>query len=91
MTVDGNTLVLGTRKGVLVIEEEDTSTGLVVDEVFGMRHFFDEEKVNDTPPVSERLGQYMTGAYRQGERHWGILSMRNLVESEDFKNASARG
>jgi twitching motility protein PilI len=89
--IDGETLKLGRKSRVLVIQEDDMSTGLVVDEVFGMRHFFDEEKVDEIPRVSSRLGEFLKGAYRQGECHWGIFSMRNLAKSEDFKNVAARG
>lgn len=89
--IDGKTSKLDRKSRVLVIQQEDMSTGLVVDEVFGMRHFFDEEKVDDTPAASEKLSGFLKGAYRQGDRHWGVLSMRNLAKSEEFRNISARG
>ncbi|MGD8484675.1 MAG: chemotaxis protein CheW [Thioalkalispiraceae bacterium] len=88
--VDGQSTKLGRKSRVLVIRQEDMDTGLVVDEVFGMRHFFDEEKTADLPQVSGRLQNFMKGAYRQGDRHWGIFSMRNLAKSEEFKNVAVR-
>ena len=88
--IDGKASKLDRKSRVLVIQQEEVSTGLVVDEVYGMRHFFDEEKVNDVPEVSQSLGKFLKGAYRQGERHWGVLSMRNLARSEEFKNVAAR-
>ena len=88
---DGKVSKLDRKSRVLVIQQEDMSTGLVVDEVFGMRHFFDEEKVGELPPVSESLGKFLIGAYRQGDRHWGIFNMRNLAKSDEFRNVSARG
>lgn len=89
--IDGKSAKLDRKSRVLVIQQEDMSTGLVVDEVFGMRHFFDEEKVNEIPEVSESLSKYLKGAYRQGDRHWGVLSMRNLARSDEFRNVSSRG
>lgn len=88
--IDGRASKLDRKSRVLVIQQEDVNTGLVVDEVFGMRHFFDEEKINEVPEVSESLGKYLQGAYRQGERHWGVFSMRHLAKSEEFKNIAIR-
>lgn len=87
---DGQATKLGRKSRVLVIQHDDMNTGLVVDEVFGMRHFFDEEKVTEVPSVSSRVQDYFNGAYRQGERHWGVFSMRNLAKSEEFKNVAVR-
>jgi len=88
--IDGQVSKLGRKSRVLVIQQNDMNTGLVVDEVFGMRHFFDEEKVSDLPSVSARLQSYLAGAYQQGDSHWGIFSMSNLAQSEEFKNVAVR-
>ena len=88
--IDGQVSKLGRKSRVLVVEDDDINTGLVVDEVFGMRHFFDEEKVNEVPSVSAGLQAYLAGSYQQGERHWNIFSMRNLTKSNEFKNVAGR-
>ena len=88
--IDGSASRLNKKSRVLVIQHEDMNTGLVVDEVFGMRHFFDEEKSPETPSVSDSLGEHLKGAYKQGERHWGIFSMRHLAKSEKFKDIAVQ-
>lgn len=88
--IEGKASKLGRKSRVLLIQQDNMNTGLVVDEVYGMRHFFDEEKVSELPPVSENLKGYLAGAYQKGEHHWGIFSVGNLVKSEEFKNIAAR-
>ncbi len=82
-TIRNKTRVLELRHGGL-------ATGLVVDEVFGMRHFFDEDKTADKPATDQGLMALMTGGYRQGDRTWGELSMYKLAEDPRFLHAASQ-
>lgn len=89
--IDGTTSSISRTSRVLMVRHEDMQTGLVVDEVFGMRHFFDEDKTSQLPDMSEQLRTYMKGAYRKGDQTWGVFSMLNLVRSDEFRNVASRG
>lgn len=80
---------LGRRTRVLVIRHGGLAAGLVVDEVLGMRHFFDEEHTDEAPQM-EKLGQFLSGAYRQSGASWGVFSVRALAESQEFMQVGVR-
>ncbi len=74
---------IGRRTRVLVIRHGDLTAGLVVDEVMGLRHFFEEEWQEAGPDVPG-LDGYLKGGYRQAGALWGVFSMRALAESQEF-------
>ncbi len=77
---------LNRKSRVLVMRQGDFVSGLLVTEVLGLRHFHEEEKTNELPPISTRLQELLTGGYRQGEQHWGIFSTRRLADMPEFIN-----
>lgn len=76
---------------VLVIQQGGFTSGLLVDEVLGMRHFFEEERSDQLPEVTPNLAVYLTGAFKQGNNVWGIFDMRNLAKSPQFMEVASRG
>jgi len=80
---------LGRRTRVLVIRQGGLAAGLVVDEVLGLRHFFDEE-ASDEVPEAGKLGEFLDGAYRQGGALWAVFSVRALAESQQFLQVGGR-
>ncbi len=89
--VTGTGADLGRRSRVIVLRFGDLAAGLLVDEVFGMRHFFDEEYTQTPPQAQEVLQAYLRGAYQQGTTHWGVFSMHALAEDPRFMEVGARG
>jgi len=41
--------------------------------------------------VSANLESYLTGAFKQGNRVWGVFDMRNLAKSTRFMEVASRG
>lgn len=87
--IDGEVASAGRRTRILVIKEGELTAGLVVDEVVGMRHFFDEEYTSEAAGISEEMKPYLAGAYRQGGVSWAVFSMRQLAESGRFIRVAA--
>lgn len=69
---------------VLVIKYEDITVGLVVDEVLGLKHFSDEEKITAVTKFDESLRSYVKGAFRQKNIESLIFSMQALVNHPNF-------
>ena len=88
---DGATTKLEKKTRVLMITQGGLTCGLVVDEVLGLRHFFEEEKSTDLPETNHNLKNYLAGAYKQGDTQWGIFSMRNLAKNPQFLEVATRG
>ena len=87
--IEGNAIESGRKTRVLLIKKGELISGLMVDEVFGMRHFFEEERVSNVPNISENLNKYIHGAFLQTDRHWGIFDMDKLAADPEFINVAA--
>ncbi len=75
---------------VLVLQHGELSSGLLVDEVYGMRHFFTEEHSQNLPDTSGKLKKYLKGSFLQNEVEWGVFSVAKLAQSSEFLNIAAR-
>jgi twitching motility protein PilI len=89
--VSGSHTVPGRRSRVLVMRHENFECGLLVDEVLGLRHFFEEEKQPGPEGVTDEFAPFVEGAYRQGDTVWGIFSPRKLAETPAFMEVASRG
>ncbi|MGH8217854.1 MAG: chemotaxis protein CheW [Steroidobacteraceae bacterium] len=74
---------------VLVVNHREIPAGLLVDEVLGFRRFAESEFSGDAPPTVARCERYLAGAFRRGEEHWPVLSLRSILESSAFTEAAA--
>jgi len=69
---------------VLVIPIENAYTGVLVDEVFGMRHF-PKDNLRSTPAaVDDLYTPYVTGQVTDQGETWPIFSLRALVDDPQF-------
>ncbi len=72
------------RSRLLVVSHESINTGLLVDEVYGMRHF---EKANwnkKLPSHDKQIKPYVDRCYQNEEKTWLVFSMHKLAESAAF-------
>lgn len=76
------------RGRVIVIDYKGFSTGLIVDEVFGMRHFLEKERVTETPQVHGSISPYVENLFKQDNESWPVFSFKNIVRDEQFSHAS---
>lgn len=74
---------------VIVIQRGELSSGLLVDEVFGMRHFFTEEHSKNLPDTSDKLKGFLKGSFVQNDVEWGVFSVAELAQSSEFLNIAA--
>jgi len=82
--IDGKGAQSGRKTRIILIKKGELVSGLMVDEVFGMRHFFEEERTENVPEVSDNLKKYLQGAFLKGNMHWGIFDMSNLAADPSF-------
>ena len=78
----------GRRTRVLVIRHEGTPVGLLVGEVFGMRHFFEEDR-GEPPSFDGRMGRYVPAAFEQELESWPVFSVQALTGDPEFQVAAA--
>lgn len=76
------------RGRVIVINYKGFSTGLIVDEVYGMRHFLVKDRVSEKPDVHDSIAPYVGGVFKHEGESWPVFSFKNIVEDERFSHAS---
>lgn len=72
------------ERRVLVIEQDDVFSGLVVDGVLGMQYFSSDsyrDRDDDVPPAVQ---PFVHGGYERNEEIWNVFSTAVLVEDERF-------
>ncbi len=77
------------QKGrVIVIDYKGFNTGLIVEEVYGMRHFRKADVTADIPEVPENISPYIDRAFKQDEEHWPVFDFNEMAQDERFAHAS---
>ena len=87
--IEGEECEIGGRTRLLVVNMKGVAAGLMVDEVYGLRHFFDEEKTEFFPQTSERMMSYLSGAYQRDGDYWGVFSLAQLSQDAHFKEVAS--
>jgi len=82
--LNGRVSDVTSRTRVLVIDHDGLYSGLVVDEVLGLKHFTDDEYCEDDAGVDSYLQQYIRNGYRRGNQIWAIFSLYALAEEPQF-------
>jgi len=78
------------RTRMLVIKDDGAVAGFMVDEVYGMRHFFATDRQDDMPSAAEFVKPYILGSYQQGDLSWGLFDMSKISSSTAFHQVAAR-
>jgi twitching motility protein PilI len=79
---------LSKRSRIIVINDSEINSGLLVDEVYGLKHFQREPDALDTQAHKE-IRPYLTGSVYQQDIQWDVFSFSKLIEDERFINAAA--
>ena len=69
---------------ILVVDCNGVYSGIVVNEVIGLKHFLEEELTRESPDVDEGLKPYLQHGFRRGGQVWGVFNLMLLVESPAF-------
>ena len=77
------------RQRVLLVERDDISAGLIVDEVVGMKHFrvdgFSEDRDDIPPPLSP----FVPGTFNSEGERWVLFRPDALFSNNDFLEVAA--
>ncbi|ABA56662.1 chemotaxis protein CheW [Nitrosococcus oceani] len=72
------------RSKVLVVTKEKFLIGLLVEEVFGLKHFLDEEWTGQNLPSHDPLTRYIQRGFAQNREIWLEFDFHLLMEQESF-------
>ena len=77
------------RKGrVIVIDYKGFDTGLIVEEVYGMRHFQMKDKTSDLPALNGNVTQFIDDAFKNESEYWPVFSFTQMTNDKRFAQAS---
>lgn len=80
----GEVATLTEKTRVLVIDYDGIYSGLVVDEVYGLKHFMEGELAGEAPDVDDYLLPFVRNVYRRDERVWHEFSLFVLADTPQF-------
>ncbi len=73
---------------VIVIDYKGFNTGLVVDEIYGMRHFRESEASQDVYEVHEGITPFIERVFINEDEHWPVFDFNQMTQDERFSQAS---
>ena len=73
---------------VMVVKYKGLHTGLIVEEVQGMRHFSLKDQKTKFPEVDSSLKPYVKHAFEKDNNFWPVFSLQALIDDERFLHAS---
>ena len=85
----GQSAALNRDSRVLVIERDEILSGLAVEEVFGVKHFLDEQRLPDETASETWLSPYVVGSFRVAGVTWEIFDVQILIAAPAFMQVAA--
>lgn len=73
---------------VIVIDYKGFSTGLLVEEVYGMKHFLVKNEVKEIPSVHDSVKPLISAAFTLDDESWPVFSFEHMTSDDSFANAS---
>ncbi len=74
---------------VLAINRDKLNAGLIVDEIYGMKHF-DQEGFDAHMQYDVQWLDYMKGGYAINGESWVVFNLDKLIENQDFLNVALK-
>jgi len=78
----------GPNARIIVVNNGGAPSGLLVNELVGMRHFYEDQAESQPPESGEQTDRYLTGAYRIEGTVWSVMSIPTLLADPRFAGAS---
>lgn len=85
----GQRSTVSMRTRLLAASLRGRPIGLLVDEVFGRRHFVSDEGKKPRLPKSSPLKNFVHKQYRSGKEVWQELDLETLFSTAEFLNGAA--
>ncbi|MBE9532857.1 MAG: purine-binding chemotaxis protein CheW [Proteobacteria bacterium] len=85
--LSGQATKINKRSRIIVINHDNLYSGLLLDEVFGLKHFHQEPE--EGSQTNSAISPYLNGHISQQEHHWDVFSFNKLAADPRFLNAAA--
>ena len=69
---------------LLVVSKGGHKVGLLVSEVFGMKHFWTSDEVNERPPLAAELQPFGSAGLKRFGEHFAVFDLNKLLSDPAF-------
>ena len=73
---------------VIVIDYMGFNTGLIVEEIYGMRHFRENDTSDDEPQVHKSLSPFIDRVFKREDEYWPVFNFNVMTQDERFLHAA---
>lgn len=80
---------LDEKARILVMSMPGLNAALLVNEVYGLRHFDEAAERQDISSLGDAVFAHLNGAFLRDDVLWGIFDMQSLAESLTFRHVAA--
>jgi twitching motility protein PilI len=74
---------------MVVIRQSGGQVGLVVDEIYGQKHFSNEQAIEKSLDEDNELYRYLEATFEDDSSVWNVLDLDMLINDSAFQNAAA--
>jgi twitching motility protein PilI len=74
---------------ILVVEQDEILAGLAVEEVFGVKHFLEEQRLPGVAASENWLGPYVVGSFHVANDTWEVFDVHSLIAAPAFMQVAA--
>jgi len=75
-----------TEGKLLVVNDQELGCALLVNRIFGLRHFDHDNEYQDAEVMDRSVQAFLQHSYLQDDELWGVLDMEKLKRSDGFRN-----
>ena len=73
----------------MVMNAPGLHTGLLIHEVFGLRHFDEDVERQKLPALNDPAMAHVNGAFVRDDVLWAVFDMKSLAEAATFRHVAA--
>ncbi len=86
--LERNQILTTSTVRMLVVSDGDGKYGLIVPEVFGMKHFWVSDEVHERPPLHAALEPFVAAALKRYGELFCVMDVKKLLSDERLKDVS---
>jgi len=85
----GQPATLDRDSRILVIDKDEILSGLAVEDVFGVKHFLDDQRLPETAASENWLSPYVVGGFHVANETWEVFDVHALIAAPAFMQVAA--
>lgn len=85
----GRSATLERDSRILVIDKDEILSGLAVEEVFGVKHFLESQRLPEAAASESWLSPYVVGEFHVANETWEVFDVHALIAAPAFMQVAA--